>query len=53
MVTVYKKRQAMINLNKNKEEILQRVERVAHLVLEPQYKSSRITPTMNSSVSQQ
>ena len=43
----------MINLNKNKETILQKVERVARLVLDPKYQNSRICPKMNYLVYQQ
>ena len=33
--TIHNKSQAMVNLNKNTEEILKKVERVYRLVLEP------------------
>ena len=43
----------MINLKKNTEAILQKVERFDRLVLEPYYRNRIIPPTMNYSISQQ
>ena len=40
----------MVNPNKNTEAVLQNLEKVARLVLEPQYKNEIISPTINSSV---